>query len=333
MTVVYQSQAMSRLLEQAKRFARTSATVLIQGESGTGKELLARLIHDHSPRRDFPYVRINCAALAETLVDSEFFGHEAGAFTGASSRRVGRFENACEGTVFLDEIGELPLNMQAKLLRVLEEKEFQRVGGNDVLSLRARVIAATNRDLAQEAEAGRFRFDLYYRLNVLPLKIPSLRERREDIPALVNHFTQAAQHELDQPVQGVNRAVMEQLCDYNWPGNIRELRNVILRSCLLSAGKIIQTIDLPKSPGTVALVSATVPGPGSTSLVRPQSAVEVHPQRGFEHLTLQEIERQVILQRLKLFDGNKSEAAAALGVTPRTLRNKMLEYRKLGYVG
>jgi len=333
MTVVYQSQAMYRLLEQAKRFARTSATVLIDGESGTGKELLARLIHEHSPRRDFPYVRVNCAALAETLVDSEFFGHEAGAFTGAHSQRIGRFESACEGTVFLDEIGELPLNMQAKLLRVLEEKEFQRVGGNDILSLRARIIAATNRDLAQEAEAGRFRFDLYYRLNVLPLKIPSLRERREDIPALVNHFTREAQRELDQPVLGVNRAVMEQLCDYNWPGNIRELRNVILRSCLLSAGNIVQSIDLPKPPGTIALLPASVPGAGSTPLVRPQSSSEVSAQRTFEHLTLQEIERQVILQRLKLFDGNKSEAAAALGVTPRTLRNKMLEYRKLGYVG
>ncbi|SFI37061.1 sigma-54 interaction domain-containing protein [Planctomicrobium piriforme] len=314
MSVIFQSRAMLQVIERAKRYARTSVTVLLCGESGTGKELLARLIHQYSPRQHSEYVRVNCAALSESLIESELFGHEAGAFTGAHQLRRGRFEAAGEGTVFLDEIGELPLAVQAKLLRVLEEKEFQRVGGNETLRMHARVITATNRDLAVEARRGHFRADLFHRLNVLPLAIPPLRERREDIPALVNFFVQQAQVELERPVRGVTRPVMERLSEYDWPGNVRELKNVILRCCLLAASDTIQTVELP-SPviEDEAEVSATLP-------------------QFLDHLSLEEIERQVILHRLERCQGNKTEAAAALGVTPRTLRNKVTHYRKLGYV-
>lgn len=305
---------MQQVLERARRFAATSATILLCGESGTGKELLARFIHGHSSRRGAAYVRFNCAALSDSLIESELFGHEAGAFTGASVRRLGRFETAAEGTVFLDEVGELPVPMQSKLLRVLEEREYQRVGSNEVLSFAGRVVAATNRDLRQEVRFRRFREDLYYRLNVLALPVPPLRERREDIPPLVNHFVQQCQSDLDRPVRGVTRPVMQKLCDYDWPGNIRELRNVILRSCILSAGETIESLDLPAALSEVEDDSEELSG-------------------SLRELTLEEIERRVILHRLEIFQGNKVEAAAALGVTPRTLRNKVAQYRRLGFAG
>jgi len=314
MAIVFQSQAMLQLLELARRYARSSVTVLLSGESGTGKELVARYIHENSPRRASEYVRINCATLAEHLIESELFGHEAGAFTGAQSLRRGRLESAGNGTVFLDEIGELPLPLQAKLLRVLEEREFQRVGGNDTLKFQARVIAATNRDLQREAAIGRFRFDLYHRLNVLPLAIPALRERPEDIPALVNHFVKLSQEELEVPVRGVTRLVMERLCQHDWPGNVRELRNTILRCCLMANSDTIQMVEF----------MAPVP-------IAEESSPAALPET-FDQLSLEEIERRVILHRLDLFQGNKNEAAAALGVTARTLRNKVIHYRKLGYV-
>lgn len=314
MSVIFQSKSMQQLIEQAKRFARSSATVLLTGESGTGKELLARVIHQHSPRREKPYVRINCAAFSKSLIESELFGHEAGAFTGAQGRRIGRLEDAQDGSVLLDEIGELSYPLQAKLLRVLEEREFQRVGGNETRSLSARVVAATNRSLADEVKQGRFRDDLFYRLNVLTLQIPPLRERREDIPPLVNHFVQQFQPELEHPVRGVTREVMRQLCEHDWPGNVRELKNVVLRLCVLANGELADHVDLPA-------VSSTE--------VDDQPA-DLPPV--FLKLPLDEIERRVILARLRLHHGNKTEAAAALGVTPRTLRNKVVQYRKLGYV-
>ncbi len=317
MSVIFQSRVMLQVLEQAKRYARSSITVLLCGESGTGKEVLARYLHQNSPRHQFSYLRVNCAALSDGLVESELFGHEAGSFTGAQALRKGHFENAGDGSIFLDEISELPLTSQAKLLRVLEEREFQRVGGNDTLQLKSRVIAATNRDLETEVERGLFRHDLYHRLNVLPLQLPPLRDRREDIPALVNYFIQQSQADLDHRVRGVTRPVMEKLCDYDWPGNIRELRNVILRCCVLSTGDTIQNVEFFSTKPT-ALIVPEVEGTGLPD--------------GFEHLSLEEIERQVILRRLEIYRGNKNQAAAALGVTPRTLRNKMTEYRKLGYV-
>lgn len=321
MSIVFQSRAMLRVLEQARRFARSSVAILLSGESGTGKELVARQIHQESPRAQETCLRLNCAALSETLIESELFGHESGAFTGAQQRRLGHFENAGRGTLFLDEIGELPGPLQAKLLRVLEEREFQRVGGNEIVPFHGRIIAATNRQLDQELQEDRFREDLYHRLKVLSLHLPPLRERREDIPLLVQHFIRAAQSEVEHPVKGVTRAVMQKLCDYAWPGNVRELKNTILRCCILANAETIDHVDLPEAWEEPAAVCIPADVPSG------------HLPELFEKLSLEEIERQVILHRLRLYRGNKSEAAAALGVTPRTLRNKMLQYRKLGYVG
>ncbi|HWL10957.1 MAG TPA: sigma-54 dependent transcriptional regulator [Planctomicrobium sp.] len=313
MSVIFQSQSMLQVLDLARRYARSSVTVLLTGESGTGKELIARFIHQSSPRQGAEYGRVNCAALSESLIESELFGHEAGAFTGAQHLRRGHFEGVGQGSLFLDEIGELPLIIQAKLLRVLEEREFQRVGGNETLTFRARVIAATNRDLRYEVSRGNFRADLFHRLNVLPLYLPALRERREDIPALVNYFVQQSQAELERPVRGVTRSVMQRLCEYDWPGNVRELRNVVLRCCVLASSEMIDTVDFPNE----LPVSEELPVSGLPEY--------------FERMSLEEIEREVILRRLEQFDGNKNEAAEALGVTARTLRNKVIHYRKLGY--
>ncbi len=321
MALIYQSRVMLQVIDLVKRYARSSANVLLFGESGTGKELLARMIHQYSPRKSAEYVQVNCAALSENLIESELFGHEAGAFTGAQHLRRGRFEAAGDGSLFLDEIGELPLVLQVKLLRVLEEREFQRAGGNDNIQFRARVVAATNRDLMMEACDGRFRSDLYHRLNVLPITVPPLRERREDIPALVNYFVQQVQPELEHPVRGVTRPVMEKLCGYHWPGNVRELRNVMLRSCLLANSETIQEVELPEP------LLELIPNP----IPEERGIVTRNLPEVFHGLTLEEIEREVILRRLELFQGNKNEAAAALGVTARTLRNKVTFYRKMGY--
>jgi len=318
--MIFQSRAMLRVVEQARRFARSSVAVLLSGESGTGKELVARQIHQESPRAAESYVRLNCAALSESLMESELFGHEAGAFTGAQQRRLGHFENTGPGTLFLDEIGELSCPMQTKLLRVLEEREFQRVGGNQTLRFDGRIITATNRQLELEIQENRFREDLYHRLNILSLHLPPLRERREDIPPLVQHFIRLSQPEVERAVKGVTRPVMEKLCEYDWPGNVRELKNVMLRCCLLATSDIIDRVDLPDLP--------------ELPLVRiPADAPSEELPHLFRDLSLEEIERQVILHRLRLYRGNRTETAAALGVTPRTLRNKMTHYRKLGYVG
>lgn len=326
MAMIFQSRAMLHQLDRARKYARCSVAVLLTGESGTGKELMARMLHNESPRRDKPFVRINCAALPESLIESELFGHEPGAFTGAVLPRVGRFEQAGEGTLFLDEVGELPLTVQAKLLRVLEEREFHRVGGSECLGFQGRVIAATNRDLLEEIRAGRFRDDLFHRLNVLTIRMPTLRERKEDIPLLVQHFIRMSRQELEHSVKGVTRPVMQKLCDYDWPGNIRELKNVLLRSCILATGENIDDVELLESP------------PSEMEAV-PVLRRQHHPEElaefpeAFARLSLEEIERRVILHRLRWFHGNKTEAAAALGVTARTLRNKVLYYEKLQKAG
>lgn len=306
-TVIYQSVRMQQLLQQARRYARSSASVLICGESGTGKELLAEQIHQASPRAERPYVTVNCAALPRDLVESELFGHEPGAFTGAAGRRQGRFELADQGTLFLDEIGELSVAAQPKLLRVLETGEFQRVGGSAALSANVRVVAATNRDLVREVSRGDFRGDLYHRLGVLLLKIPPLRERREDIPALVQHFVASYSSESAAAVRGVTPGVMRQLCAHDWPGNVRQLRNVLHRGCILADGPLIEQVEFDDES---LPVEEEAPLP-----------------RELEVLPLREIEQQVILRRLQLFDGNRSRTAETLGVTTRTLRNKLSEYR------
>lgn len=309
--LIFESAEMRRLMDKANRFARTSATILIHGESGTGKELLARHLHEHSLRRDEPYVCVNCATFTEQLAESDLLGHEQGSFTGAVKRRQGCFELAGRGTVFLDEIGEIPSMVQAKLLRVIEDAEIRRVGGHDVVPIHARIIAATNRTLSREVQQGRFREDLYHRLSVLTLEIPSLRQRHDDIPALTRYFIQRFGREGEVPVTAVAPAVMRQLLDYSWPGNVRQLRNIIHRACIESLSGTIEQIELPNDDGPESDDNPAV----------------------FEDLTLREIERVVILARLKRFQGNRTEAAAQLGVTPRTLRNKVKQYEMAGLLG
>jgi len=311
MQLVFQSKAMLKVLEQARRFARTGATVLICGESGVGKELVARVLHTDSPRADKPYCRVNCAALAESLIESELFGHEAGAFTGAIARRQGKFEAAGQGTLFLDEISEVASAVQGKLLRVLEEAEFERVGSNELQPMKARVVAATNRSLADLVDDGDFRADLFYRLDVLRIEVPPLRERRDDIPILAQHFVERFRSDSLNEVRGFKAAAIRKLADYDWPGNVRQLRNVVHRACIVAEQDLIEEADIKS-------LETFVP--------------EEHPvSLPFESMSLAEIERRVILQRLEQCQGNKTAAAAALGVTAKTLRNKITEYRRLGH--
>lgn len=307
--LIARSPAMRDVLQRAKHYSKSAATVLLTGESGTGKEVIARLIHDMSSRADKPYVRVNCAALSESLVESEMFGHERGAFTGAVESRPGRFEWADGGTLLLDEISEIPVSLQAKLLRVLEEEEYQRVGSNTTHQVDVRIIATSNRCLEKEIGAGRFRADLYYRLNILEIKIPPLRRRREDIFDLVAYFLDRFKQESPTRTTGVTPEAIELLKAYDWPGNVRQLRNAIHRACLVNATGTIQPHDLPNlEPANVAI---------------PEEFID---------MSLEDVERYVIVSNLQKYNGNKTEAAKHLGVTSRTLLNKMKRYRELGFV-
>jgi len=302
------SPSLAPLLERARRVAATKATVLIDGETGTGKELLARYIHENSERRDRPYVRVNCAALSPSLLESEMFGHERGAFTGAVQRRMGRFELADGGTLLLDEIGEVPLDLQTKLLRVLEEEEFERVGGSRTRRVDLRVLATTNRDLREAVAEGAFREDLFYRLNIVPLTLPPLRLRRQDIPSLVRHFLARYRSEYRGMVREVSAEAMELFREYAWPGNIRELRNVIQRIAVLTTTEVLEA-----GPLREWLLGATSRGEDLRRLVG---------------MSLAEVEKEVILRTLEETRQNKTEAARILGLTPRTLFNKLKLYRR-----
>jgi len=278
--------------------------VLLCGESGTGKDLIARAIHYHSPRRDRPFVKINCSALPENLMESELFGFEKGAFTGAVAAKPGKFEQADTGTVFLDEIGDVPPSIQVKLLRVLQEREFERLGSNKTRQVDVRVIAATNQDLRAALEQGAFREDLYYRLNVVPLNLPPLRERREDIPFLAEHFVRELGAALGRPVEGISEAAIRKLMAYHWPGNVRELENVIERSLVLCSGPVLEADDIKLDTAPRA---------------RP-------PAEGYflpEGMTLEEFEQAVIREALKRAGGNKSQAARLLGLTRNALRYRL----------
>lgn len=278
---------------------------MIHGETGTGKELVARAIHNHSQRRDYPLVKVNCAALPKDLIESELFGHEKGAFTGALKQHKGKFELADKGTIFLDEVGELSPEAQAKLLRILQEQEFERVGGEESIQVNARVIAATNRPLASEVKAGNFRSDLFYRLNVIPLSVPALRERKSDIPLLVNFFVEKSARKLGRTVTEMSQTSMAQLIEYSWPGNIRELENVIERSTILSTGPVI---DIGES--------------------LEEDEASKHQADFFD--TLETVERTHIVQALTQTGGaieGSHGAADILGLNPSTLRGRM---RKLG---
>jgi len=321
--IVANSPAMVECLRSASRIASSKGTVLITGESGTGKEKVAQFIHSNSPRTDGPFIRVNCAALSEQLLESELFGHERGAFTGAVKTRAGRFELADGGTLFLDEIGEISPALQAKLLRVLEEEEFERVGGTTTLSVDVRVVATTNRHLPDEVAAGNFREDLYYRLHVLPIHLAPLRERKEDVVPLALHFAEVYARQNGIKTPDFTHAARQRLEAWSWPGNVRELENVVQRSVVLQQGKRVDAEHLLFGPN-----SHVHPEPGSAGKpVEPGSYESLLANR-----PIAEIEREAILATLECTGGNKSEAARRLGVTARTLSNKMKLWRQMGLV-
>ncbi len=313
-SIIGKSPAMKALLEMTAMIAASEATVLITGESGTGKELIARAIHYNSERRDKALVVVNCAALTDTLLESELFGHERGAFTGADRRREGRFMQADGGTIFLDEIGETSPVMQAKLLRVIQEREIQRVGGDKPLKVDVRILAATNRDLEKAVADGRFREDLYYRLNVVALHMPPLRERVDDIPLLAQHFLRQYSRKNRKTVRGFTPLAMDMLLKYNWPGNVRELENAVERAVILLTGDLISEKELPLSVTRPYQGAADTPG-------EIRGAPSTKPLR-----SLDEIEKEAILAALEAAGGNKSEAARRLGINRKTLHKKLRSY-------
>ena len=299
--VVACSDSMLQIFRQAEQIARSSAPVLITGESGTGKEVVARLIHRASPRASCQYIRVNCAALSEALIESELFGHERGAFTGAVENRVGRFEGADGGSLLLDEISEIPVRLQAKLLRILEEEEFQRVGSNETRAVNARIIATSNRKLDQEVAEGSFREDLFYRLNVLQLDIPPLRHRRDDILLLAECFLEQFRNEEQCIARRFRKDAIERLIEYDWPGNVRQLRNVVRRVCILAPSHTIRARDLPELPD--------------------QAGATETPD--IFRMRLRDAEKLLIQHSLRRNKGNRTAAARDLGVSARTLHNRL----------
>ena len=299
--IIGHSPAMQEIFATIMRVAPTRATVLLAGESGVGKDMIARAIHQHSPRKDRPFVKINCTAIPENLMESELFGYEKGAFTGANISKPGKFEQANTGTVMLDEIGDVPPSIQVKLLRVLQEREFERLGSNRTQQTDVRVIAATNVDLRAALEQGTFREDLYYRLNVVPMNIPPLRERKEDIPFLVDHFAKKFNGEISE-------GAMERLTGYHWPGNVRELENVVERSILLAQGPRVEASDVKIEMGA--------------GRARPAFAADAFLPEG---LTLDQYEQSIIREALKRANGNKSHAARLLGLTRNALRYRLAQ--------
>ncbi|MBI3202612.1 MAG: sigma-54-dependent Fis family transcriptional regulator [Myxococcales bacterium] len=303
--IVGNSPEMQEVFKSVAQVAPSRATVLLTGESGTGKELVAAAIHHRSPRKDGPFVRLHCAALAETLLESELFGHERGAYTGADRRREGRFEQANGGTLFLDEIGDISPSTQVKLLRVLQERQFERVGGNQTQTVDVRLIAATNRDLKQLVAEGRFREDLYYRLNVINVCLPPLRRRKSDVAALSAHFLERFARENAKRVDRFSDAALAQIVAYSWPGNVRELENVVERAVVLTDGSTIELHHLPAELGAAEAEGATPTIPGST---------------------MADIERHAILATLEAHGGSTSKAAEVLGISVRKIQYKLHEY-------
>jgi DNA-binding NtrC family response regulator len=306
--IIFKSAAMSEVVNLSGRVANSSATVLIQGESGTGKELLARLIHNLSPRSERPMIVVNCAALSENLLESELFGHEKGAFTGASRRRIGRFEEADGGTLFLDEIGELSPAVQVKLLRFLQEREFQRVGGNRTIRSDIRIISATNRNLQGEVKDGTFREDLYYRLNVVTIAVPPLRERKEDLSPLIDHFLRRFAIENGKEIQGISSDARDLLLRYDYPGNVRELENIIERAVVITRGPVITSRDLPFSRNSIHLHMS-----------------EVKTWRSLKE-SVEDLECKMIQRALEETANHQTKAANLLGISERMLRYKLKKY-------
>jgi len=318
-TLVHASEAMRGLVSIAETAARLDSTVIITGESGTGKDVLARFIHARSERADAPLIAINCGALPESLFESEFFGHERGAFTGATAMKRGLIEAADGSTLFLDEIGDLPAPMQVKLLHFLEQGRFRRVGSTRDRAADVRIIAATNRRLAEDVQQGRFRTDLFYRLNVISLHVPPLRERREDIPALIDHFLALYRQRFQRPALVLSEAARRHLEAYDWPGNVRELRNTIERAAALSASDQIEAYQLPPLEHQAQ---------GAPSGAAPAATPAEAAASSSAH-TLEELERRHILRVLTETDGNRDRAAVILGISARTLYRKLREYEEM----
>ena len=309
--IVAEDARMRAVLDMADRVAATDATVLLTGESGVGKEVVARYLHEHSPRRNGPFVAVNCAAIPENLVEATLFGHEKGAFTGAAAAYTGKFEQAQGGTLLLDEVSEIPLNIQAKLLRVLQEKMVERLGARSATPLDVRVLAASNRDLANWVREGRFREDLYYRLNVFPLEIPSLRERKADVLPLAKHFLKAHAGLVGRDGFSLSAAAGAELTGYDWPGNIRELSNVMQRAMILAAGSRIE-------PGNLMLPRRSRPTPDRELEEEPKPA------------QIKDMEKTMILETLHRLNGSRKRTAEELGISERTLRYKLQKYREEG---
>jgi two-component system response regulator FlrC len=313
-----------RLVSLARRIAENDATVLLTGESGTGKEVYARFIREHSARSAAPYVTINCAAIPENMLEATLFGYEKGAFTGALGAHAGKFEQAQGGILLLDEISEMDLGLQAKILRVLQEREVERLGSTRTISLDVRLIATSNRDLPEEVRAGRFRADLYYRLNVMTLRLPALRERRGDILPLAHRAMQACARP-GQAALCLTAEAEQKLLQHDWPGNARELTNIVQRAAWLASGGVIRAADLETglAPGAAALVQlAGVPGEQPAAPIRPQDA-------GLDH-DLKERERELILATLRVTGGSRKLTAERLGISPRTLRHKLQQFKAAG---
>ncbi len=305
--IIGRSGVMREIFHTVERVAPTRATVLLAGESGVGKDMIARAIHQHSPRKNHAFVKINCTAIPENLMESELFGYEKGAFTGAHTSKPGRFEQADKGTAFLDEIGDVPPNIQVKLLRILQERQFERLGSNVTRNVDVRVVAATNVDLRAALEGGRFREDLYYRLNVVPINVPPLRERKEDIAFLAMHFVRKLSAELGSVARDISPAAMDRLVAHSWPGNVRELENTIERSLVLASSEMLQAADV------------RVEAPRNSGVLPATQQVPLLP----EGETLEHWEQMMIREALRRANGNKSQAARILGLTRNALRYRL----------
>lgn len=317
--IIGSSPAITRLKDLIHRVGRTNATVMISGENGTGKELVANEIFLNSQRANKPFIKVNCAAISETLIESEFFGHEKGSFTGATDQRDGRFELADGGTILLDEVSEISLALQAKLLRVLQEREFERVGGNKTIKVDVRVLATTNRDLLKSVQKGEFREDLYYRLNVFPIQVPPLRERTGDVKILANHFLERFSKEHGIKSGGFSKSGMAGLLAHNWPGNVRELQNVVERAAILAEEGVPISAELM---GLTTPAVPTAPAPAVRSVQEPAA-----PASDSQVVPLHELEKRAIFEALDRTNGNRTQAAELLQISIRTLRNKLAEYR------